>query len=347
MTPVPSITAPITRHSGRSCVPAGTSRPARGRRHRPGSRGTGRRRARTPRPASAGGSRRRPAGCRCRPRWPRRCAPGRPAARRDTSIMAVAPRCGRRRAGRSTAPPAAGTPRRAPSASGSRGTARCSRPPRARSGRPAPPRRPGCAPERRTGGRPARSPSAVTAMVSVGLADMSPPTTAAPTGSASAASPSASSSAQRRIEVGRHAERDQQRGRRRAHRGDVGQVGRGRPVPDVRRRRPVPPEVPALDQHVGGGHDPAVGRGDHGGVVTRAEQAWSEPVPSRDVTRRSARTRRWLRESYVPPQRTASPFASLTPHVHDHRAAPYGDLSQLPAIGALSRKERSWSRHTS
>src|SRR6266511_1971767 len=55
---------------------------------------------------------------------------------------------------------------------------------------------PGRAPERTTGAWPPRSPTAVTAMVSVPLADMSPPTTAAPTSEASAASPSASSSAQ-------------------------------------------------------------------------------------------------------------------------------------------------------
>lgn len=55
---------------------------------------------------------------------------------------------------------------------------------------------PGRAPERTTGARPPRSPSAVTAMVRVGLADMSPPTTLAPTVAASAANPSARPSAQ-------------------------------------------------------------------------------------------------------------------------------------------------------
>src|SRR5690606_24238873 len=34
---------------------------------------------------------------------------------------------------------------------------------------------------------------------------------------------------------------------------------------------PVTPEVPALQQDVGAGHDPAVGRGDHRGVVAGAD----------------------------------------------------------------------------
>src|SRR3982750_4862347 len=55
---------------------------------------------------------------------------------------------------------------------------------------------PGWAPDRTTGGRPPRSPSAVTATVSVGLDDMSPPTTPAPTSAASSDSPVASPSAQ-------------------------------------------------------------------------------------------------------------------------------------------------------
>ena len=61
---------------------------------------------------------------------------------------------GRRRAGRSTAPRAAGTPRRAASASGSRGTARCSRPRRTRCGRPARPRRRAGRRRATTGARP-------------------------------------------------------------------------------------------------------------------------------------------------------------------------------------------------
>jgi hypothetical protein len=78
--------------------------------------------------------------------------------------------------------------------------------------------------------RPRRSPSAVTATVSVGLADMSPPTTLAPTSAASADSPPASSSAQHA--PGRSgAQGDQQRRRGGAHGGDVGQVRGGRPVP--------------------------------------------------------------------------------------------------------------------
>jgi hypothetical protein len=55
---------------------------------------------------------------------------------------------------------------------------------------------PGWAPDRTTGAEPPSEPTTVTAMVSVGLPDVSPPTTTAPVRAASSASPSASSSAQ-------------------------------------------------------------------------------------------------------------------------------------------------------
>jgi DNA-binding Lrp family transcriptional regulator len=43
-------------------------------------------------------------------------------------------------------------------------------------------------------------------------------------------------------------------------------------VADVVRRRPVAPEVPVLDEQVGGGDDPPVGRRDDRGVVPRSDQ---------------------------------------------------------------------------
>ena len=83
--------------------------------------------------------------------------------------------------------------------------------------------------------------------------------------------PSASSTSLRGGGVARRAERDDERRRRRTHRLDVGGVLRDGLAADVMRRRPVEPEVPALDQHVGGHHGPAVGGDDHGRVVTGAE----------------------------------------------------------------------------
>ncbi len=66
-------------------------------------------------------------------------------------------------------------------------------------------------------------------------------------------------------------EAEQQRGRHRAHGGDVGEVLRGGLAADVVGRGPVAPEVPALQQDVGARHDPPVGGGHHRGVVARSE----------------------------------------------------------------------------
>ena len=68
-----------------------------------------------------------------------------------------------------------------------------------------------------------------------------------------------------------HHEAEQHRGGHRAHGGDVGEVLRGGLAADVVGGGPVAPEVPAFEEHVGGGDHPAVGRGHHGGVVSRAD----------------------------------------------------------------------------
>src|SRR6202044_3896879 len=68
----------------------------------------------------------------------------------------------------------------------------------------------------------------------------------------------------------RGGERDQQGGGHRAHRGNVGQAPRRRLVSHVGRARPVTTEMAALDDEIRGGHDPAVGRGEHRGVITDA-----------------------------------------------------------------------------
>ena len=67
---------------------------------------------------------------------------------------------------------------------------------------------------------------------------------------------------------GRH---DQARGPG-PHRGDVGEVLHGGAAADVLARGPRPPEVPVLDQHVGGDHEPPVGCGDDGGVVAGRQE---------------------------------------------------------------------------
>ena len=81
------------------------------------------------------------------------------------------------------------------------------------------------------------------------------------------------------------AERDDECGRRGTHGLDVGGVLRDGLSADVVRRRPVQPEVPALDEHVGGHHCPAVRRDDDRGVVAgtdgdhrRLFAAGDEPV---------------------------------------------------------------------
>jgi len=72
--------------------------------------------------------------------------------------------------------------------------------------------------------------------------------------------------------VGGDAEADDERGRAGAHRGHVGEILRGGLAPDVVAARPVPPEMAALDEQIGGDHDPAVRGGEHRGVVAGAEQ---------------------------------------------------------------------------
>ena len=57
-----------------------------------------------------------------------------------------------------------------------------------------------------------------------------------------------------------------------AHRGDVGEVLHGGSSAHVLPGRPGAPEVPVLDQHVGGDHEPAVRRGHHRGVVAGRQE---------------------------------------------------------------------------
>ena len=99
----------------------------------------------------------------------------------------------------------------------------------------------------------------------------SPPTTAAPATWHSSRMPSISSVGQVTGQFGGDDQAEQQRGRHRAHGGDVGEVLRGGLAADVVRRGPVAAEVPPLQQDVGAGHDPAVGCGDHRGVVAGSE----------------------------------------------------------------------------
>ena len=99
---------------------------------------------------------------------------------------------------------------------------------------------PGRAPERVTGSRPSRTPSAVTARVSVSARAMSPPTTLAPTGSHSSRRPSASDERPVGGQVGRRGQADQQGGRHGAHGGHVGEVLRGGLAAHVVRARTSP-----------------------------------------------------------------------------------------------------------
>ena len=122
-------------------------------------------------------------------------------------------------------------------------------------------------PTRSTGARPSRSPCAVTATTTSGPPDRSPPTTPTPSGAHSAAEAAGQVLDPRRGQVRRDHQRDDQARRPRAHRGDVGEVLHGGTPADVLAGRPRPPEVPVLDQHVGGHDEPAVGRGHDGGVV--------------------------------------------------------------------------------
>ena len=100
--------------------------------------------------------------------------------------------------------------------------------------------------------------------------------------------------------VRRCAESHDEGGRARAHRLDVGGVLRDGLAADVVRGRPVEPEMPALDQHVGGDHHPAIGGVHHGGVIARAHRhavghapARHQPVDERELahlTHRGIRT---------------------------------------------------------
>ena len=71
------------------------------------------------------------------------------------------------------------------------------------------------------------------------------------------------------VEAHRDAEGRDQAGRRAAHRRQVGQVGAGRPVPDLPGGQPRPVEVDAVDQHVGRDQHPA---GKHRGVIADADE---------------------------------------------------------------------------
>ena len=84
---------------------------------------------------------------------------------------------------------------------------------------------------------------------------------------------------------GRPAARSDGRPSRRCRRGSA-------PPPCARRpsaARPVPTEVPALDQQVGRGHDPAVGRGHDARRRRPARAACSRPERTRRVTRARSR----------------------------------------------------------
>ncbi len=72
--------------------------------------------------------------------------------------------------------------------------------------------------------------------------------------------------------VGRTTERHDETGGTRPHRHHVGGVLRDGLATDIGRRRPVEPEMPALDEHVGTHHEPSVGRGEQRGVVAGTEQ---------------------------------------------------------------------------
>ena len=221
--------------------------------------------------------------------WPRSAS--RPSL---TSIIAVAPRF-------AASGPASygGAGRRCPVISGvTRGSCVSPASSRARpaaagpSGPATATRSPGAAPDRSTGLRPARSPRPVTARMTEAARAVSPPITLAPARAHSAASPSASSRAQLTGRSARRRQRDQQGGRFGAHGREVGQAPGRSLVPDVRGARPVPAEVPALEQEIGGGYHPAVGHGEHGRVITDADQR----PPARRQPRRQRRDQAELPE---------------------------------------------------
>src|SRR5690606_21085358 len=84
-------------------------------------------------------------------------------------------------------------------------------------------------------------------------------------------------------------QRDHEGGRPRPHGGDVGQVRGDRSAADVGGAGPVPPEVPAVHEHVRGDDHPAVGRGQQRRVVAGPEQYQRLPAGGH---RRTARLRR-------------------------------------------------------
>ena len=214
-----------------------------------------------------------------------------------------------------------------------------------RSGRPSPPRRPAGRRTAAPASRPSRSPSAVTAMVSVGLDVMSPPTTAAPTVPPRrpvrrpAARPSAASRSD-----GMHSATSSAVGAA-AHRGDVGEVGRGRPVADLVGAEPSP----------AGSAGPRPARRWRPPPARRAAAttAASSPgpssvvgaVPSRAVTRAISPNSPAAAQSHPSPSRTRVP-RSLVSHPHMHGAGvprcSASELSRnLPAVPRGGcRKER-------
>ena len=95
-------------------------------------------------------------------------------------------------------------------------------------------------------GTRALRPSAVTPMVTLSAAFVSPPTTGTP----GSFSPSYSATTSSDGGLGRNGERDEQRLGRRSHCGEIGEVDRRGLVAEVAPGAPVEPEVPALDEQV-------------------------------------------------------------------------------------------------
>ena len=109
----------------------------------------------------------------------------------------------------------------------------------------------------------------------------SPPTIVAPARSHSATMPRVTSSTHWTGSSPGMARPNRSARRLRAHRGDVSKILGGGLDADIRGRRPVAAEMPALDQQIGARHDPPVrswqDRGivadaDHGRVVRRQQR---------------------------------------------------------------------------
>ena len=188
------------------------------------------------------------------------------------SIMAVAPSraaSGPRRRGA----PGAGARRPAGRRPGARGAAGPGRRRRGRAGRPPPPGRPGRAPEREHRGRPARSPRPVTASrTRIGAGPCRRRRRSRRPGRIRRPAPRPGPRAQSTGRSPGAASATSSAGGRCAHGRDVGQALRGGLDPDVGRARPVPAEMPALEQEIGAGHHPAVGRGQDRRVVADPDQ---------------------------------------------------------------------------